>query len=233
VVKPHHQARAAPKLDLIALGGLARSRAAFTCSIKRSRRNATCLKRLSCMGALHPGYTREHNTLSHRQRPWDGTVMTGAYAQSALAYVQYTRKLRVTRLWKVPHFSTQKERWGQSGVESLPPASTSPIAQPEGKRQDWRSGFPLTMPAPFPSKEEEMSGYPHERKVPTAAQREAHKAFKEADAKVAMSEYERTQQAFHANRERLKAERLAREGLAQDLPQREERRRKSASVRRR
>jgi hypothetical protein len=37
-----------------------------------------------------------------------------------------------------------------------------------------------------------MSGYTYtyERKVPTAAQREARKAFKEADAKVGMSEYE-------------------------------------------
>jgi hypothetical protein len=53
-------------------------------------------------------------------------------------------------------------------------------------------------------------------------------AFKEADAfrasrcaavgtfrsKVGMSEYERTQEAFHANRERLKAERLVREAEA-------------------
>jgi hypothetical protein len=43
-----------------------------------------------------------------------------------------------------------------------------------------------------------MSGYTYERRVPTAAQREARKAFKEADAKVGMSEYERTQEAFHA-----------------------------------
>ena len=63
-----------------------------------------------------------------------------------------------------------------------------------------------------------MSGYTHERKVPTAAQREARKAFKEADAKVALSEYERTQRAFHANRERLRAERLVREAAAKALP---------------
>jgi hypothetical protein len=56
--------------------------------------------------------------------------------------------------------------------------------------------------------------YTHESKSPTAAQRQAQKAFREADAKVAMSEYERTQKAFHANRERLKAERLAREAAA-------------------
>jgi hypothetical protein len=63
-----------------------------------------------------------------------------------------------------------------------------------------------------------MSAYTYERKVPTVAQREARKAFKEADAKVAMSEYERTQEAFHANRERLKAERLAREAEAARKP---------------
>ncbi|MGY3609492.1 hypothetical protein [Bradyrhizobium sp. Leo121] len=56
--------------------------------------------------------------------------------------------------------------------------------------------------------------YIHERKVLTAAQREARRAFKEADTKVAMSEYERAQQVFHANHERLKAERLAREAEA-------------------
>jgi hypothetical protein len=56
--------------------------------------------------------------------------------------------------------------------------------------------------------------YTHESKRPTSAQREAQKAFREADAKVAMSEYERAQEAFHANRERLKAERLAREAAA-------------------
>ena len=65
-----------------------------------------------------------------------------------------------------------------------------------------------------------MSGYTYtyERMVPTAAQREARRAFKEADAKVGMSEYERTQEAFHANRERLKAERLAREAEAARRP---------------
>ena len=63
-----------------------------------------------------------------------------------------------------------------------------------------------------------MSGYTYERKVPTAAQREARKAFKEADAKAGMSEYERTQEALYANRERLKAERLAREAEAARSP---------------
>ena len=63
-------------------------------------------------------------------------------------------------------------------------------------------------------KEEEMRDSTYERSMPTATQRGARKAFKEADAKVALSEYERTQEAFHANRERLKAERLAREAAA-------------------
>ena len=50
-----------------------------------------------------------------------------------------------------------------------------------------------------------------ERKVITPAEREARKMFKEADAAKAMTEHERTQKAFHENRERLKALRLARE----------------------
>ena len=50
-----------------------------------------------------------------------------------------------------------------------------------------------------------------DRKVITPAEREARKVFKEADAAKAMTEHERTQKAFHENRERLKALRLARE----------------------
>jgi hypothetical protein len=45
----------------------------------------------------------------------------------------------------------------------------------------------------------------------TKAQRDAQKAFRQLDAKRAMTEYEIAQKAFSANRERLKAERLARE----------------------
>jgi hypothetical protein len=48
-------------------------------------------------------------------------------------------------------------------------------------------------------------------KKSTAAQRAAQKAFKEAGATAVMSEYNRAQGALLANRERLKAERLARE----------------------
>jgi hypothetical protein len=59
--------------------------------------------------------------------------------------------------------------------------------------------------------------YTHTSKGPTSAQREAQKAFREAGAKTAMSEYERAQKAFHANRERLKAERIAREAASGEV----------------
>jgi hypothetical protein len=46
------------------------------------------------------------------------------------------------------------------------------------------------------------------------AEREARKAFRQVDAATAMSEHEIAQAAFSRNRERLKAERLAREAAA-------------------
>jgi hypothetical protein len=45
----------------------------------------------------------------------------------------------------------------------------------------------------------------------TKAQRDARKAFRQVDAEKAMTEHEIAQKAFSNNRERLKAERLARE----------------------
>jgi hypothetical protein len=48
----------------------------------------------------------------------------------------------------------------------------------------------------------------------TNAEREARRAFRELDAATAMSEHELAQVAFSKNRERLKAERLAREAAA-------------------
>ena len=45
----------------------------------------------------------------------------------------------------------------------------------------------------------------------TAAQREARKAFKEIEIPRALSEHQIKDKAFSENRERLKAERLARE----------------------
>lgn len=59
-----------------------------------------------------------------------------------------------------------------------------------------------------------MSNRMSERRTPSTAEREARKVFRDADAKVALSEHERAQRAFHANRERLKAERLAREAAS-------------------
>jgi hypothetical protein len=49
------------------------------------------------------------------------------------------------------------------------------------------------------------------RKPMTSAEREAHKAFRQVDAEKVMTEREIAQKAFSNNRERLKAERLARE----------------------
>ena len=45
----------------------------------------------------------------------------------------------------------------------------------------------------------------------TRALTEANKAFKKGESKKAMTDYAKAQQSFHENRERLKAERLARE----------------------
>jgi hypothetical protein len=59
-----------------------------------------------------------------------------------------------------------------------------------------------------------MTKTPYEYEPPTPmtkAEREARKAFRQVDAEKAMSEHEKAQRAFHKNRERLKAERLARE----------------------
>ena len=59
-----------------------------------------------------------------------------------------------------------------------------------------------------------MTKIPDEVEPPkpiTKAERDARKAFRQVDATNAMTEHEIAQKAFHANRERLKAERLARE----------------------
>ena len=56
-----------------------------------------------------------------------------------------------------------------------------------------------------------MSDETFERKVITPAEREARKAFRQLDAEKAMTEHEIAEKAFYNNRNRLKAERLARE----------------------
>jgi hypothetical protein len=55
-------------------------------------------------------------------------------------------------------------------------------------------------------------------KPPTKSERDARKAFRQVDAKKAMTEHEIEQRAFSNNRERLKAERLAREAAAPPPP---------------
>jgi hypothetical protein len=56
-----------------------------------------------------------------------------------------------------------------------------------------------------------MSDKTFERKVTTPAEREARKAFRQVEAVKAKTDHEKAQKAFNDNRERLKAERLARE----------------------
>jgi hypothetical protein len=51
----------------------------------------------------------------------------------------------------------------------------------------------------------------------TKAEREARKAFRQLDAEKATTEHEIAQKAFSANRERLKAERLAREAAGMSV----------------
>ena len=52
------------------------------------------------------------------------------------------------------------------------------------------------------------------------ALREANKLFKTPDTRSVTTDYERAQQSFHENRERLKAERLAREVKSPEPPAR-------------
>jgi len=56
-----------------------------------------------------------------------------------------------------------------------------------------------------------MSDETFELKVTTPAEREARKAFRQVEAAKAMTDHEKAQKTFNDNRERLKAERLARE----------------------
>ena len=67
-----------------------------------------------------------------------------------------------------------------------------------------------------------MTKSPHEVEPPrqiTKAEREARKAFREVEAKKAISDHDVAQKAFYKNKERLKAERLAREAEAPTEPQ--------------
>ena len=62
------------------------------------------------------------------------------------------------------------------------------------------------------------SGECEPRKPISKEEREARKVLREADARVAMAEHEKAAKAFDKNRERLKAERLAREAAESAPP---------------
>ena len=51
------------------------------------------------------------------------------------------------------------------------------------------------------------------------ALRQANKLFKQADTTKELNDYEKGQQSFQENRERLKAERLAREAKSSSQPE--------------
>ncbi len=59
-----------------------------------------------------------------------------------------------------------------------------------------------------------MNDSTFDRRAMSPAMREAQKAFKQTTVKKAIAEQETDQKAFFDNRERLKAERLARETVA-------------------
>ncbi len=56
------------------------------------------------------------------------------------------------------------------------------------------------------------------RKLPSKEEKQSRKALKETDARVAMAEHEKAAEAFAKNRERLRAERLAREAIEPPPP---------------
>jgi len=61
--------------------------------------------------------------------------------------------------------------------------------------------------------------FPNSREQLTPEQRRERDAQRRADAVEALADYEKAQKAFHANRERLRAERLAREAQAEAAKQ--------------
>src|ERR1700688_4220990 len=77
------------------------------------------------------------------------------------------------------------------------------------KRSCHRSSRSHPPPGRARAEGEEMTKTPGERI--TKAERDARKAFRQVDAGKAMTEHDIAQKAFSNNRERLKAERLARE----------------------
>jgi hypothetical protein len=71
-------------------------------------------------------------------------------------------------------------------------------------------------PHATPDTGEKMTKTPGNLEQPkpaTKAEREARKSFRQVDAKAAMTEHETAERAFSNNRERLRAERMAREAV--------------------
>jgi len=108
--------------------------------------------------------------------------------------------------------------------EGLAPKAIDNLADGTGRNEDRASrkrGLPKG-PEEFrgvrrSAKGKKMTKAPGEIEPPkqiSKAEREARRAFRQVDAATAMSEYEIAQAAFLKNRERLKAERLAREATA-------------------
>ena len=77
--------------------------------------------------------------------------------------------------------------------------------------QAWPRGGTFRSPARYRAMTEDLS---FRRKPLTPEQRQARDAARRVEAEKAMRDHEAAQKAFHANRERLKAERLAREAAA-------------------
>lgn len=72
---------------------------------------------------------------------------------------------------------------------------------------------------PRPRSFVQMEGEMSRDQSSARALREANKVFKQVEPKKPMSEYAKAEQAFQKNRERLKAERLAREGKPRSRPE--------------
>ena len=114
-------------------------------------------------------------------------LQRGCPANKAIAPARFQR--RTARSWPIKFLELYTKVMG--GLQASNP--------PSGRA--WAQG-------------EEMTKTPGEFEPPkpiTKAEREARKAFRQVDAEKAMTEHEIAQKAFSANRERLKAERLARE----------------------
>jgi hypothetical protein len=84
-------------------------------------------------------------------------------------------------------------------LSSPPSRPTEPPRQPQPNRQYGTSGGPG-----------QMAAEANEPRPLTPTERKTRNAVRQIEAEKAMADHERQQKAFHDNRARLKAERLAR-----------------------